>query len=344
MIEQTYDIIKYLKIAASVAEMGLWVYDVESKTAHGDEVMCNMYGIHPPNQEIDADEWFNIVHIDDVNEVKTRFNKSISTHEQITYNYRIVNKETKEVRHIQCLTFVIFDQKTNIAKKVIGINLDCTVKVKLEENIQFYIHKLEKIVSSIIDTISIMGELRDPYTAGHEMRVANLAVEISKSLNLGESQITCINIAARVHDIGKFWIPTEILTKPGTLLPVQFELIKLHPKVGYNILKNVEFPWPIDLIVLQHHERLDGSGYPLGLTSKDIKLESKIIAVADVIESVMSHRPYRPALGLDVAINIINSGSGKLFDPEISNICIDLFTTKNYTLPEPTHDLQEYEI
>lgn len=341
MMDHFYDLIKYVKIAASVADMGVWIYDIETKKAYGDENMCHIFGIdiHEPD---DAEIWFSAIHPDDIDTVRTKFNNSIINNEIATYNFKIIDQKTNELKYIQTSTFIIFDK--NIPKNIVGINLDYTKFIKTEENIKFYVNKLEHIITSIIDTISIMAELRDPYTTGHENRVAHLCVAISNELNLTKDQISCIDLSARVHDIGKFWVPSEILTKPGILLPIQFELVKLHSKIGYNILRNIEFPWPVALIVLQHHERLDGSGYPLGLTSNDILFESKIIAVADVMESVMSHRPYRAALGIDVAVDIIQKGSGVIFDSKICEICIDLFKNKNYIMPEIRHDYAKYEI
>jgi HD-GYP domain-containing protein (c-di-GMP phosphodiesterase class II) len=203
-----------------------------------------------------------------------------------------------------------------------------------KNEIREHLSKLQNIIVSIVNTLTIITELRDPYTSGHEVRVAKLAGEIAKKLNLSAEEKFIIDISSRVHDIGKFWIPSEILARPAPLLPVQYEVVKLHSKIGYEVLKTVNFPWPIEKIVLHHHERLDGSGYPNGIKGDQILFEAKIIAVADVVESMSSHRPYRPSLGLEYTIKTIQEGKGTLFDPEIVDICIDLLVKENFSFPE----------
>ncbi|BCK87019.1 cyclic di-GMP phosphodiesterase response regulator RpfG [Sideroxyarcus emersonii] len=193
-----------------------------------------------------------------------------------------------------------------------------------------------KLRTSLIDSITALAatvEMRDPYTAGHQRRVAELAIAIAKELHLAEEQIEGIQLAGVVHDVGKIQIPAEILSKPGRLTPLEFELIKQHAQSGYEILKSIDFPWPIARIVLQHHERLNGSGYPQGLKGEQILLEAKIIAVADVVESMTSHRPYRPGLGIDAALQEIALNKGKLYEPAAVDACIRLFRERGYVLP-----------
>jgi putative two-component system response regulator len=193
-----------------------------------------------------------------------------------------------------------------------------------------------KLRTSLIDSITALAstvEMRDPYTAGHQRRVAQLAIAIAKEMHLPEEQIEGIQLAGVVHDVGKIRIPAEILSKPGRLTPLEFELIKQHSQSGYEILKSIDFPWPIAQIVLQHHERLDGSGYPQALKSDQILLEAKIIAVADVVESMTSHRPYRPGLGIDAALQEITLNKGKLYEPAIVESCIRLFREQAYAFP-----------
>lgn len=194
----------------------------------------------------------------------------------------------------------------------------------------------QKLRTSLIDSITALAstvEMRDPYTAGHQRRVAQLAIAIAKELHLPKEQIEGIHLAGVVHDVGKIKIPAEILSKPGRLTPLEFELIKQHAQSGHEILKAIDFPWPIAQIVLQHHERLNGSGYPQALTSDQILLEAKIIAVADVVESMTSHRPYRPGLGIDVALQEIELNKGKLYEPEPVEACIRLFREQAYIFP-----------
>jgi HD-GYP domain-containing protein (c-di-GMP phosphodiesterase class II) len=181
-----------------------------------------------------------------------------------------------------------------------------------------------------LQAISATVEMRDPYTAGHQRRVAHLATAIAREMGLPEEQIHGIHLAGIVHDLGKIRVPAEILSKPGLLADIEFGLIKIHPQAGYDILKGIEFPWPIAQAVRQHHERMDGSGYPQGLNAGQILLEAKILAVADAVEAMSSHRPYRPSLGLDTALEEIARQRGVLYDPAAVDSCIILFRAKGF--------------
>jgi len=187
---------------------------------------------------------------------------------------------------------------------------------------------LEQSIQTIADTV----EARDPYTAGHQQRVAKLATAIAQEMGLPDEQIQGIHLAGIVHDLGKIRVPAEILSKPGRISDAEFSLIKEHPQAGYDILKDVKFPWPIAQIVLQHHERLDGSGYPQGLKEDQILLEAKIMAVADVVEAMSSHRPYRPGLGIDMALQEIEQHKGVLYDSTVVDACVKLFREQAYKL------------
>lgn len=194
----------------------------------------------------------------------------------------------------------------------------------------------KKLRTSLLESITALAaivEMRDPYTAGHQRRVALLAVAIAKELQLTEEQIEGIHLAGVVHDVGKICVPAEILSKPGKLNGLEFSLIKEHSQNGYEILKTIDFPWPIAQIVLQHHERLDGSGYPQGLRADQILIEAMIVTVADVVESMISHRPYRPGLGLDAALAEIARNKGTLFDPAVVDACTRLFREQHFSFP-----------
>ena len=195
-----------------------------------------------------------------------------------------------------------------------------TEKKLLQSNI-----KIQNTLNSIINTIGSIVELKDSYTFGHQKRVSELSTAIAKKLQMNQKKITQISIASLMHDVGKIDIPVSILTKPTPLTDLEFDMIKTHPEKGYDIVKEINFDYSIAEIILQHHERLDGSGYPSGLKSNDILFESKLIAVADVIEAMASHRPYRPALGIDKALEEIAKNKGKLYDPKIVDACIRLF-------------------
>ncbi|OEU66338.1 MAG: hypothetical protein BBJ57_01110 [Desulfobacterales bacterium PC51MH44] len=189
---------------------------------------------------------------------------------------------------------------------------------------------LQKAMYGIIEAMGLTVEIRDPYTAGHQRRVAEIARAIAIEMGLSEHQMEGVRIAGLIHDIGKMVVPAEILNKPGKITEYEFGIIKSHPEVGYDILRKINFPWPISQIVYQHHERMDGSGYPKGLSGKDILLEARIMAVADVVEAMASHRPYRQALGIDIALEEISKNREVLYDPEVVDACLRLFKEKGF--------------
>lgn len=202
---------------------------------------------------------------------------------------------------------------------------DISERVRARKEIENSYMQLRKILFDSIHAMSIALEFRDPYTAGHQARVSNLAVEIAKEIGLSEERTSGIYLAGIVHDIGKIYVPSEILACPRRLTELEFKIIQVHSEAGYKILKNVDYPWPIAETVYQHHERLDGSGYPRGLSGDDIIIEARIIAVADVVEAMASHRPYRPSLGTEAALSEIRKGAGKIFDRDIAGACVSLF-------------------
>ena len=198
--------------------------------------------------------------------------------------------------------------------------------------IDYSAHKqAERAMQQAIEALAGTVELRDPYTAGHQRRVSRLACAIAHKLGMPESQIAGLQLASAVHDIGKVLVPAEILTKPGKLTDIEYQMIQQHAKAGYDILKGVEFPWPVAQIILQHHERLDGSGYPRGLARDAILQEAKVLAVADVLDAMMTRRPYREGLGLEAALREIETGKGKLYDPAAVDACVLLFRQKAFS-------------
>ncbi|HEX8989362.1 MAG TPA: HD domain-containing phosphohydrolase [Rhodocyclaceae bacterium] len=204
-----------------------------------------------------------------------------------------------------------------------------TIRVRAEREEDA--RKLERALEDTIQAIATTIEARDPYTAGHQRRVAQLAAAIAREMGLAEHRVTGVLRGAEIHDIGKIYIPSEILSRPGRLSSTEFSLIKIHPQVGYDIVKEIDFPWPVAAMILQHHERLDGSGYPRGLKGSDqIILEAKILAVADVVDAMVSHRPYRAALGVDAALDEIVRNRGALYDENVVDICVRLFREMNF--------------
>jgi len=190
--------------------------------------------------------------------------------------------------------------------------------------------KLERTLTQTIAAMATVVEMRDPYTAGHQRRAADLARAIATEMGLGGEQFRALNFAALIYEIGKIQIPAEILNKPGRLDEVEYDMIRSHAQTGYDILREVDFPWPIAQIVQQHHERLDGSGYPQGLKGDEIRLEARIIAVADVVEAMCSHRPYRSAPGVDAALSEIAAQRGALYDPAAVDACVRLFRERGF--------------
>ena len=208
---------------------------------------------------------------------------------------------------------------------------DITQRKQAEEALKKSLAQLQKANDGIIEAIVMAVEIRDPYTAGHQKRVATLARAIAQELGLTEEQVEAIRIAGAIHDLGKISIPADILSKPTKLTEIEFSLIKTHSEAGYRLLKDIEFEFPLAQIVLQHHERLDGTGYPEGIKDQEILLEAKIIAVADVVEAMATFRPYRPALGIDQALEEISKNKGRLYDPQAVDACLRLFKEKGFT-------------
>ena len=196
---------------------------------------------------------------------------------------------------------------------------------KRTEELRESLEIVSKTMEASVNVLASAVDLRDPYTSGHQRRVAELSVAIGRKLGFEENSLTGLRLSAMIHDVGKIQVPAEILNTPRRLTNLEFDLIKLHPTAGRELFKDIEFPWPVADAIYQHHERLDGSGYPEGISGDQIILEARIIAVADVVEAISSHRPYRPSLGLQSALDEIRSGKGKLFDPEVVDACLEVF-------------------
>ena len=207
---------------------------------------------------------------------------------------------------------------------------DITRRESAEAEVQSTLNKLRSAMGGVVQAMALTVERRDPYTAGHQRRVSDLARGVAAEMALPAHQIDGIRMAGLIHDLGKICVPAEILSKPGQLTEIEHTLIKDHPQVGYEILKEIEFPLPVAQIVLQHHERIDGSGYPVGLSGDEIIIEAKTLAVADVVEAMASHRPYRPTLGRDMALEEISKNRGSLYDPDVVDACIKLLTEEDF--------------
>jgi response regulator RpfG family c-di-GMP phosphodiesterase len=217
-----------------------------------------------------------------------------------------------------------------------GNMLSCVIRYAIErknteQELKQSLEKFTRALSGAVKAMAMIVEIRDPYTASHQRRGADLAYTIAEEMNLAPERVEGVRLAGMIHDIGKISIPAEILSKPSLLSNLELSLIKIHPQSGYDILKEIDFPWPIAKTVLQHHERINGSGYPADLKNDDILLEAKVLAVADVVEAIASHRPYRPAFEIQKAIDEITQNQGILYDPAVVKSCLRLFQDKEYS-------------
>jgi len=238
--------------------------------------------------------------------------------------------EDKLKKHRDLLEEIVKERTAELTKTNEQLTQEIKERQAAEKRLQQSNQVLQKTMNGVIHAMSVTVEQRDPYTAGHQKRATNLAVSIATEMGLSEDRIKGIEMAGLIHDIGKISIPVGILSKPGRLNSAEFELIRRHPVVAYEILREIDFPWPVDTIVLQHHERVNGSGYPLGISGDETFLEARILAVADVVETVASHRPYRPGLGLDMALSEIKENRGTLFDPVPVDACLMLFEENRF--------------
>jgi putative nucleotidyltransferase with HDIG domain len=236
------------------------------------------------------------------------------------YGYMIKPFNTNEV---------IINIRNSLRRRELEI-ADGAYRRNLEQEVEERTAELQETLEGTIFALTMTVEYRDPYTSGHQQRVADLASAIAKEMGFSKDKIMGVRMAGVLHDIGKIAVPVEILSKPGRLSKTEFELIKNHSQVGYDILKSIRFPWPLSQILLQHHERIDGSGYPNGLLGEKTLIEAKILGVADVVEAMASHRPYRAALGIDKALGEILINKGKLYDTEAANACLRVFKDKKF--------------
>jgi putative nucleotidyltransferase with HDIG domain len=225
--------------------------------------------------------------------------------------------------------------------EVVAVFDNVTQRKKAEDEIKqtqadlkVELDKTNMALYGFIDAIAKTIEMRDPYTSGHQKKVSKLSVAIATEMGLSTQKVECIWLAARIHDIGKIYVPAEILSRSGILTDLEYLMVKTHAQRGYEVLQSIDFPWPIATIVWQHHERLDGSGYPNGLKGEEILLEARIIAVADTVEAMTSHRPYRAALGINEALKEITQNRGKLFDPNVVDACLRRFSEKMFTFSD----------
>ena len=281
-------------------------------------------------EEMRRIDWMSITHPDDVQEdldQMARMNAGEIPGFQMKKRYRLPDGTYVRIR------MTIAPLTGRGSRRHLCMIEDITDQERAEARAQQYLKQLETAFMRTVEVAMTLGEMRDPYTAGHEKRVAEIAVAIGAELGLDADRIEGLRVAGYLHDVGKITIPSDILSKPGRLSPAEMALIRTHAASGYEVLKDVGFPWPVAQVALQHHERMDGSGYPNGLKGDAIVLEARITAVADVIEAMASHRPYRAALGIDKALEEIEHGRGAAYDAQVADACLRLFREKRYKLP-----------
>ncbi len=279
-------------------------------------------------EELLAKPFTEFIHPEDREMVTARFRERVagSSHYPEIYPFRCLTKSGKIVWAEINAVFFTWEGRG----ATLNFLTDITARKEAEDRIRQNLDRLKKSIEAITQVISATVEARDPYTAGHQERVSKLAQAIALEMGLSPEQADGIRVAGAIHDLGKLSIPAEILSKPAKLTNIEYNLIKFHAQIGHDILKGIEFPWPIARMIIEHHERMDGSGYPRNLKREDILLESRIIGVADVVESMASYRPYRPALGIDKAIEEISKQRGILYDAEVVDACLRLLKEKHF--------------
>jgi len=304
---------------------------LNAETGNIDEV--NPYLIKMLNyshEELLGKKLWDIGLFKDVVRAKELF-KETQKHGYVRYDDLPLKSRTGETVDVEFVSNLYDDAGV----KVIQCNIrDIGERKAAEAQIVRYQEKLETALMGAIKLVTMVSEAHDPYTAAHGRRVGEIASAIGAEMGIDEQVQAGLLICGYLHDIGKSSIPTEILSKPGKISNIEFELIKGHAQAGYDILGAMEWPWPVAEVALQHHERIDGTGYPNGRTGEAIILEARIIAVADIVEAMSSHRPYRAALGIDSALNEIESGCGTKYDVDVANACLRLFKKNAFQLPQ----------
>jgi len=308
------------------AGIAILIDDKEGNFKYLNERYAEIFGYSA--EEMKRQTIGSIVHPDDFDKVMNYHKGRIQGYKDPSrYEFKGIKKDGSII-HIEVIATPLKKEEEIIGTR--SYFWDITDRKRAEEEIQQSMAKLRKLLDGTINAIVSVVEARDPYTSGHQRRVADLARTIAAEMRISKDQIEGIRSAGVIHDLGKVCVPAEILSKPSKLNEYEFNLIKKHPEVGYEILKNIDFPWPVAQIVYQHHERMNGSGYPQGLSGEQILLEARILAVADVVEAMSSHRPYRPAFELDEALKEISRNKGILYDKAVVEVCIRLFKEKNY--------------
>ena len=318
---------KYRTILESIGD-GYYETDLAGNFTFFNDAICRIWGY--PQEELMGTNYLAYMDEQAAQKLYNVSTKVYRTGEPgRLFEGEIIRKDGA-IKSVQ-LSFTLLNDSARKAVGFRGIVRDITELRQMDKERLETLERLRKSLGATINAMAITVESRDPYTAGHQRRVADLAQAIALEMKMDKNRIEGLRLAGMIHDLGKISIPSEILTKPTKLTDIEFEIVKTHAQAGYDILKDIDFPWPIARMVLEHHERINGSGYPRGLQKDAILPESKILTVADVVEAMASHRPYRPALGIEPAIDEIAKNKGILYDEDAVNACLRLFAEKRFS-------------
>jgi PAS domain S-box-containing protein/putative nucleotidyltransferase with HDIG domain len=313
----------YSKVINSSSEAVI-MHDINGRCFYSNEKALTVLGLD--KREL-SDISFDSLLKSEYREVFKEQIEKVEKCDEVNYEAILLRKDKSELP----AEIICHAVKLNGRKHILSIIKDVTERKQRAKELKQSATKLKNAMEGTINTLALAAEVRDPYTAGHQQRVSLLSVAIANEMGLSEEQKEGIRVGSSLHDIGKIYVPAEILSKPGRLKINEFNLVRDHAEVGYELLKAIEFPWPVAEMILQHHERYNGSGYPRGLSGDNIMLESSIIAVSDVVESMASHRPYRPAFHIEKALLEILQNKGILYHPDVVDSCLKLFNEKGFT-------------
>jgi PAS domain S-box-containing protein/putative nucleotidyltransferase with HDIG domain len=307
--------------AERLAHLGSWEWDTVTDTCHFSAEWQRIHGLR--RSRLTLLDAMRFCHPADVFIVREAIERMRRTLEPVHFEHRIRRADTGEVRHLSVNGYPTLDESGEI-RHVYGASLDVTDQVESERRLREYQRRLQRTLAGVVGALTRTMQIRDPYTAGHQERVAELSMAIAQSLAWPEERVAGVHLAAALHDIGKLMVPAEILAKPSLLSETEFAIVRGHPVAAAEILDSVELDEAVHAAILQHHERLDGSGYPRGLSGEEITPEARLLAVADVYEAMVSHRPYRPALPPGEAVRELQAGAGIRYDQQAVGACLQL--------------------
>jgi PAS domain S-box-containing protein len=328
--EKIHNITERLHLATVSAKAGVWDWNLQTNEMIWDDRMIELYGLTRENFHGGIKAWEQGLHPDDSSRAIEECQAALRGEQDFDTDFRVLHPDGVVV-NIKANGLVLRDEEGK-PLRMIGLNIDITERKRQEKQLQDTLESIRKAVNTTIQVMISTIEARDPYTSGHQSRSADLARAIATEMGLPQEQIEGLRMAGSIHDIGKLSIPAEILSKPTKLSDLEFSMIKEHARKGYEMLKDVESPWSLAEIVYQHHERMDGSGYPRNLKEGEILMEARILSVADVVEAMASHRPYRAGLGINAALDEIEQNKGILYDPVVADACLKLFREKDFQL------------